>query len=139
MTSVKHIGLDVRKESISICVRNSVVEVVMESIIETTASIVLQFIDRLRGDLRVTFEEGSWAAWLHDLLNRACRELRSVICARMHCSKMAARVIGNGQNAAREGKAEYRRTVENSRGSEFDCRVYVSHSNPRRVRKLCPG
>jgi transposase len=65
MTSVKYIGLDVHKESISICVRNSVRKVVMESVIETKASTILQFID---GDLRVTFEEGTWAAWLYDLL-----------------------------------------------------------------------
>jgi hypothetical protein len=41
---------------------------VMESVIETKASTILQFIDGLRGDLRVTFEEGTWAAWLYDLL-----------------------------------------------------------------------
>jgi hypothetical protein len=64
MTSVKYIGLDVHKESISICVRNSVRKVVVESVIETKASTILQFIDGLRGDLRVTFEEGTWAAWL---------------------------------------------------------------------------
>jgi hypothetical protein len=68
MTSVKYIGMDVHKESISICVRNSVGKVVMESVIETKASTILQFIDGLRGDLRVTFEEGTWAAWLYDLL-----------------------------------------------------------------------
>ncbi len=50
MTSVKYIGLDVHKESISICVRNSVGKVVMESVIETKASTILQFIDGLRGD-----------------------------------------------------------------------------------------
>ena len=68
MTSVKYIGLDVHKESIAICVRNSAGKVVMESVIETKASTILQFIDGLRGDLRVTFEEGTWAAWLYDLL-----------------------------------------------------------------------
>src|SRR5258708_8844270 len=68
MTSVKYIELDVHKESISICVRNSVGKEVMESVIETKASTILQFIDGLRGDLRVTFEEGTWAAWLYDLL-----------------------------------------------------------------------
>jgi transposase len=68
MTSVRYIGLDVHKESISICVRNSVGKVVMESVIETKASTILQFIDGLRGDLWVTFEEGTWAAWLHDSL-----------------------------------------------------------------------
>jgi hypothetical protein len=68
MTSVKYIGLDVHKESISICVRNSAGKLVMESVIETKASTILQFIDGLRGDLRATFEEGTWAAWLYDLL-----------------------------------------------------------------------
>ena len=46
MTSVKYIGLDVHKESISICVRNSVGKVAMESVIETKASTILQFIRR---------------------------------------------------------------------------------------------
>jgi transposase len=40
----------------------------MESIIETKANTVLQFIRGLHGDLHVTFEEGTWAAWLYDLL-----------------------------------------------------------------------
>ena len=71
MTSIKYIGLDVHKESISICVRNSVGKVVMESVIETKASTILQFIDGLRGDLRVTFEEGTWAAWLNDFAEAA--------------------------------------------------------------------
>jgi transposase len=68
MTSIKYIGLNVHKESISICVRNSVGKVVMESVIETKASMIVQFIEGLRGDLQVTFEEGTSAAWLYDLL-----------------------------------------------------------------------
>ena len=60
--------MDVHTESISVAVRNSVGKVVMECVIETKASTILQFIDGLRGDLRVTFEEGTWAAWLYDLL-----------------------------------------------------------------------
>jgi hypothetical protein len=42
MTSTKYIGIDVHKESISI---NSVGKIVMESDIETKASMILQFID----------------------------------------------------------------------------------------------
>src|ERR1700676_5023459 len=68
MTSAKYIGMDVHKESISIAVMNSVGKVVMECVIATKASILLQFIHGLRGDLHVTFEEGTWAAWLYDLL-----------------------------------------------------------------------
>jgi len=60
--------MDVHTESTSIAVRNSLGKIVMECVIETKASTILQFIDGLRGDLRVTFEEGTWAAWLYDLL-----------------------------------------------------------------------
>lgn len=68
MTSAKYIGMDVHKETISIAVLNSAGKLLMESIIETKASTILQFFAGLRGDLRVTFEEGTWAAWLYDLL-----------------------------------------------------------------------
>ena len=68
MTMTKYIGMDVHKESISIAVMNAAGKIVMECVIETKASMILQFIDGLRGDVRVTFEEGTWAAWLYDLL-----------------------------------------------------------------------
>src|SRR6202521_3973704 len=50
----------------------------MECVIKTKASTVLQFIDGLGGDLHVTFEEGTWAAWLYDLLKPHVTEL--VVC-----------------------------------------------------------
>ena len=68
MDSTKYIGRDVHKESISIAVMNSASKLVMESILETKAATILQFIQGLRGNLNVTFEEGTWAAWLHDLI-----------------------------------------------------------------------
>jgi hypothetical protein len=64
MDSEKYIGMDVHKESISISVMNGARKIVMECVIETKASMVLQFVDGLRGDLEVTFEEGISAAWL---------------------------------------------------------------------------
>jgi transposase len=68
MISVKYIGMDVHTESTSIAVRNSVGKVVMECVLETKTSTILQFLDGLSGDLRVTFEEGTWAAWLYELM-----------------------------------------------------------------------
>jgi len=68
MDSTKYIGMDVHKESISLAVRNAAGKVVMESVIETKANMILQFLDGLRGEVHVTFEEGTWAAWLYDLL-----------------------------------------------------------------------
>ena len=78
MTSTKYIGMDVHKESISIAVRNAAGKIVMECVIETKANMILQFIDGLRGDLQVTFEEGTWAAWLYDLLKPHVTKL--VVC-----------------------------------------------------------
>src|ERR1700726_3862899 len=68
MDSKKYIGMDVHKESISIAVMNGAGKIVMECVIETKASMILQCIDGLRGDCHVTFEEGTCAAWLYDLL-----------------------------------------------------------------------
>lgn len=66
MLSTKYIGMDVHQESISIAVRNSAGKLVMECIIETKASAILQLLDGLGGDLQITLEEGTWAAWLYD-------------------------------------------------------------------------
>src|SRR6202023_2907077 len=78
MNDTKYIGMDVHRESISIAVMNSAGKIVLECIVETKASIILQFIDGLRGDLQVTFEEGTSAAWLYDLLKPHVTKL--VVC-----------------------------------------------------------
>ena len=76
--NIKYIGMDVHKETISIAVMNGEGKVVMESIIETKASTILQCIQGIHGDLHVTLEEGTWAAWLYDLLKPHVTEL--VVC-----------------------------------------------------------
>jgi transposase len=68
MDSAKYIGMDVHKETISIAVLNSSGKLVMQSILETKANTIIQFVKGLHGDLHVTLEEGTWAAWLYDLL-----------------------------------------------------------------------
>ena len=68
MNNRKYIGMDVHQASISIAVSDAAGKVLMESIIETKAATVLEFIQGLRGSLWVTFEEGTSAAWLYDLL-----------------------------------------------------------------------
>jgi transposase len=68
MDSTKYIGMDVHKDTISIAVMNSAGKLVIESIVETKAMTILQFVQGLRGTLLVTFEEGTWATWLYDLL-----------------------------------------------------------------------
>src|SRR5271167_2200119 len=68
MNDAKYIGLDVHQATISAAVLDSTGHLVMESILETKAVTILQFVHGLRGSLHVTLEEGTCAAWLHDLL-----------------------------------------------------------------------
>jgi transposase len=77
-SNVKYIGLDVHKEAVAVAVLNSAGKLVMESIIETKASTLLDFLQGLRGELHVTLEEGTWAAWLYDVLKPHVTEL--VVC-----------------------------------------------------------
>ena len=53
-------------------------KVVMESILETKATTILEFFAGVRGTLWVTFEEGTWSVWLYDLLNPQVDKL--VVC-----------------------------------------------------------
>src|ERR1700682_2212331 len=68
MNDAKYIGLDVHQATISVAVLDSAGNLVMEAILETKAETILQLIHGLRGSLHVTLEEGTCAAWLHDLL-----------------------------------------------------------------------
>jgi len=51
---------------ISIAVLNGAGKLVMESIVETKAATLVQFLQGLPGELHVTLEEGAWAAWLYE-------------------------------------------------------------------------
>src|ERR1700675_492516 len=67
MNDAKYIGMDVHQATISVAVRDSRGNLVMEAILETKAETILQFIRGLCGSLHVNFEEGTWAAWLSEL------------------------------------------------------------------------
>jgi hypothetical protein len=103
-SSTKYIGMEVHKESISIAVRNAAGKIVMECVIETKASMILEFVEGLRGDVHVTFEEGTWSAWLYDLLKP--RVTRLVVCD----PRRNALLQEGNQNDPR-GRAEARRTA----------------------------
>jgi transposase len=78
MTSVKFIGLDVHKTSISVAVLNEDGKLVMQSVVATHAAAILDVVHGLRGTLHVTFEESTYSAWLYDLLRSHVDKL--VVC-----------------------------------------------------------
>jgi hypothetical protein len=78
MNSIKYIGLDVHQSTISVAVLDSEGKLVMQSVLATHATAILDFFHGLRGTLHVTCEEGTHSAWLYDLLVRRVAKL--VVC-----------------------------------------------------------
>jgi transposase len=78
MNSIKYVGLDVHRDTISVAVLNAEGKLVMQCVLATHASAILEFLQGLRGSLHVTLEEGTHSAWLYDLLVRRVAKL--VVC-----------------------------------------------------------
>jgi len=68
MSQEKYIGMDVHQATISVAVMDAQGKLIMECLLETQAATIVEFIQGLQGTLSLTFEEGTSAAWLHDLL-----------------------------------------------------------------------
>jgi len=78
MNSIKYIGLDVHQSTISVAVLDGEGKLVMQCVLGTQASAILDFFQGQRGTLHVTCEEGTHSAWLYDLLVRRVTQL--VVC-----------------------------------------------------------
>ena len=78
MNQEKYIGMDVHQATISVAVMDAAGKLIMECLLETKAATIIDFIRGLQGTLSVTFEEGTSAAWLHDLLKPRVHHL--VVC-----------------------------------------------------------
>src|SRR5258705_10288510 len=125
MSSEKYIGLDVHQATISVAVMDSQGKVVMESILETKASTMLEFLAGLRVSLWLPFEEGSWAAWLYDLLKPHVAKL--IVC---NPRKLAALKQGN-----KSDKIDARKLAERLRLNDLKP-VYHGETGVRMLREL---
>jgi transposase len=125
MSSEKYIGRDVHQATISVAVMDSQGKLIMESILETKASTILEFLAGLRGALSVTFEEGTWAAWLYDLLKPQVAHL--IVC---NPRKNALLKHGN-----KSDKIDARKLAERLRLNDLKP-VYQGESGVRMLREL---
>ena len=100
-------------------------KVVMECILETKAATILQFFAGLRGTLLVTFEEGTCAAWLYDLLKPHVDKL--VVC---NPRKNALLKDGN-----KSDRIDARKLANLLRGNQLKP-VYHGESGVRMLREL---
>ncbi|PYX28109.1 MAG: hypothetical protein DMG80_17275 [Acidobacteria bacterium] len=78
MSQEKYIGMDVHQATISVAVMDAGGKLIMECLLETKAATIVEFLRGLHGTLWLTFEEGTSAAWLHDLLKPHVNRL--VVC-----------------------------------------------------------
>src|ERR1022692_3831205 len=125
MNSEKYIGLEVHQATIVVAVMDSTGKLVTESILETEAATILQFFAGLRGTLSVTFEEGTWSAWLYDLLNPHVDKL--VVC---NPGKNALLKDGN-----KSDRIDARKLAELLRGNQLKP-VYHGETGVRMLREL---
>jgi transposase len=77
-----YVGMDVHLATISLAVMNEQGRIVSEATIETKTEAIRDFIKSLRGELHVTCEEGTQAAWLYDLLRPLVQEV--IVCNPRH-------------------------------------------------------
>src|SRR5260221_6720741 len=77
-----YVGMDVHRASIVIVVLNGAGKVVMQLVIETGAERVRGFLKQLRGKVYVTFEEGTQANWLHEVVRGLVTEV--IVCDPRH-------------------------------------------------------
>jgi transposase len=82
MNNDKYIGMDVHSAMVYIVVLNSLGQLLASATVPTQAEAIVAFLEGQRGRLQVTFEEGTWAAWLYDLL--LTRVARVVVCDPRH-------------------------------------------------------
>lgn len=67
--SKKYVGLDVHKATSTAVVKTEAGRFVSKTTVKTTAENMLMLVQSIPGDVHLTFEEGTYAAWLYDLLS----------------------------------------------------------------------
>ena len=100
-------------------------KLVMESVIETKAATILEFVHGLRGSKHLTFEEGAWIAWLYDLLKPHVTEI-------MVCDPRKNALLKTGDKSDR---IDARKLADLLRGKLLSP-VYHGESGVRSLREL---
>ena len=78
--TTKYVALDVHQATTVAAVREQSGRVIARCTLPTEAGAIVEFFRGMRGSVRVTFEEGTQAQWLHDLLTPVVDQI--VVCDR---------------------------------------------------------
>ena len=77
-----YVGMDVHRATIVIVVLNGAGKVVEQVVVETSAARVQSYLKQLKGRVCVTFEEGTQAQWLFDVVRSLVTEV--IVCDPRH-------------------------------------------------------
>ena len=77
-----YVGMDVHQASITIAVLNGAGKVIESLVLKMNATAVRSYLKRLRGRVYVTFEEGTQAQWLYDLVQPIVTQV--IVCDPRH-------------------------------------------------------
>src|SRR6185295_10758050 len=77
-----YVGMDVHRATIAIVVLNGAGKVVEQLVVETSATRVRRYLKQLQGRVYVTFEEGTQAQWLYDVVQPLVTEV--IVCDPRH-------------------------------------------------------
>ena len=125
MNSQKYIGMDVHQATIFAAVKDDQGKLIMECILETKAATILGFIEGLRGTLSLTFEEGTSAACLHDLLKPHVSHL-------VVCDPRRNALLKDGN---KNDRIDARKLAELLRGNQLKA-VYHGENGVRTLKEL---
>jgi transposase len=78
MKSDKYMGMDVHQAMTVVVVLDAEGKVVLETMVPTEAAAIIRLVQSLSGPLRVTFEETTQAAWLHEVIRAYLTEV--IVC-----------------------------------------------------------
>lgn len=87
--TAKYVGLDVHQATTVVAVREEGGRVITHEVLATEAVALTAFFRAMRGRIHVTFEEGTQAQWLHDLLLPLVE--RVVVCNRRDARRVGTK------------------------------------------------
>jgi len=125
MRKVKYVGMDVHKSTITIVVDDETGKFEMETVIPTKSEKIREFFERLGGDVKVVFEEGTYSAWLYELISPLVSEV--FVCEPRHNKLMA---VGNKSDSKDARSLAYLLRVDGIKT------VYKGDQRQREIKEL---
>jgi len=123
MNNIKYIGIDVHQATSVFCVADSRGKFLSEAILETKPATIIDYLKGQRGTLWVTFEEGTYANWLHEVIDPHVAKL-------IVCDPRKNKLDGN-----KSDKIDARRLAELLRLNALKA-VYHGKDNTKTLKEL---